>query len=952
MPAPPTEEDTVALVRRAETPRRLIGPLLERLEERGVTDLYRSRRAAAHRSAGADGGRAGVKIDTYRMGEITARLADRVEELESQAYELAGEEFMIGSTQQVGKMLFEKLELTAGRKGKTGYSTDAKVLRSIRHEHAIVEVIEEWRELSKLLNTYLGPLPSLISDSDARLHTTFNQTVAATGRLSTSDPNLQAIPVRTELGREIRSAFIAEEGHRLLSADYSQIELRILAHVSGEPKLREAFERGEDIHTATAAEVLGVEPAKLTSAQRSIAKMINFGIVYGISAYGLSENLEIPRDEAQRYIDAYLARFPHVQDFIARTIEQAAADGYVTSLLGRRRPVPEIRASNRQTRGFGERIAVNFVMQGSNADIIKVAMIRIAPGCARKDEVRAWCSRCTTSSCSRSPSRRCPRCASSCAPRCAAPTTSTRRSRSTSASATTGPRPNRKAPNAQGRRCPGAAEPPIRAVRRCVIRTWLYFAAALASNDLMQLEPGVWVEGPDGELIPDYDSTFPEINEGQVVHGTVVRVDKDEVLVDIGYKSEGVIPVSELSIRRSVNPADEVTLGDEIDALVLTKEDAEGRLILSKKRARFELAWKAIEQAAESGDPVNGRVIEVVKGGLILDLGVRGFLPASLVDIRRVQDLDEFMGQELRAKVIELNRSRNNVVLSRRAVLEEERKEQRQQILDKLQPGDVVEGQISNIVDFGAFVDLDGMDGLIHISELSWSHVNHPSEVLDIGQTVEVKVLDIDRDRQRISLGLKQTQSDPWQQVMESYHENDVVEGRVTKVVTFGAFVEILPGVEGLVHISELAQHHVENPREVVSQGQPVNVKIIEVDGERRRLSLSLKRVEDTDPVQPRADGAESVHTRPAIDLSEDVFADEAPPLELVEAPEAEAGEEADAEEEAEAESAEEEAPDELPAAEAEEAPVDEAPEVATAEVAETIDAASRGEPEASSPEE
>src|SRR6476661_2747316 len=340
---------------------------------------------------------------------------------------------------------------------------------------------------------------------------------------------------------------------------------------------------------------------------------------------------------------------------------------------------------------------------------------------------------------------------------------------------------------------------------------------------------GVWTTGPDGELIPNYDSTFPEINEGQAVHGTVVRVDKDEVLVDIGYKSEGVIPVAELSIRRSVNPADEVNLGDEIDALVLTKEDAEGRLILSKKRARFELAWKSIEKAAESGEPVTGRVIEVVKGGLILDLGVRGFLPASLVDIRRVQDLDEFLGQELRCKVIELNRSRNNVVLSRRAVLEDERKEQRQQILDRLQPGDVVEGEISNIVDFGAFVDLDGMDGLIHISELSWSHVNHPSEVLEIGQTVEVKVLDIDRDRQRISLGLKQTQSDPWQQVLESYHEGDEVEGKVTKVVTFGAFVEILPGVEGLVHISELAQHHVENPREIVAQGQPVNVKIIEI---------------------------------------------------------------------------------------------------------------------------
>src|SRR5471032_617785 len=376
VPTPSADAETTALVRRAETPRRLIAPLLERLEERGVTDLYRSIELPLT-AVLAEMEAAGVKIDTYRMGEITARLADRVEELESLAYELAGEEFMIGSTQQVGRVLFQQLGLTTGRKGKTGYSTDAKVLRSIREEHAIVPVIEEWREYSKLLNTYLGPLPSLLSEEDGRLHTTFNQTVAATGRLSTSDPNLQSIPIRTELGKEIRSAFIAEEGHRILSADYSQIELRILAHVSGEPKLRAAFERGEDIHTATAAEVLGIEPAKLTSGQRSIAKMINFGIVYGISAYGLSENLEIPREEAQRYIDAYLARFPHVQDFIARTIEQAAVDGYVTSLLGRRRPVPEIRASNRQTRGFGERIAVNFVMQGSNAYIIKVAMIRI-----------------------------------------------------------------------------------------------------------------------------------------------------------------------------------------------------------------------------------------------------------------------------------------------------------------------------------------------------------------------------------------------------------------------------------------------------------------------------------------------------------------------------------------------------------------------------------------------
>src|SRR5579862_4489742 len=303
VPSPPAEEETEALVLRAETPRRLIGSLLERLEERGVTELYRTvELPLTGVLAGMEA--AGVKIDTYRMGEITARLAERVEELEALAFEHAGGEFVLGSPQQVGRILFEQLGLASDRK-------------------------------------------------------------------------LQAIPVRTELGREIRSAFAAEEGYRLLSADYSQIELRILAHVSGEPKLREAFARGEDIHTATAAEVLGVDPAQLTSGQRSIAKMINFGIVYGISAFGLSENLEIPREQAQAYIDAYLARFPHVQDFIARTIEQAARDGYVTSLLGRRRPVPEIRAANRQTRSLGERLAVNFVMQGSNADIIKVAMIRI-----------------------------------------------------------------------------------------------------------------------------------------------------------------------------------------------------------------------------------------------------------------------------------------------------------------------------------------------------------------------------------------------------------------------------------------------------------------------------------------------------------------------------------------------------------------------------------------------
>ena len=374
-PSPPTEEETAALVRRAALPLRIAPLMRARLEERDLVPLYEDIELPLT-SVLARMEDAGVHIDTYRMGEITARLRERVDELEGRAYELAGEEFMLGSTQQVARVLFEQLGLTPGRKGKTGYSTDTRVLQTIRDEHEIVPVIEEWRELTKLVNTYLSPLPEMIG-KDGRLHTTINQAVAATGRLSTSNPNLQAIPIRTELGREIRSAFVSEEGSRLVSADYSQIELRILAHVSGEPKLRAAFAAGEDIHAATAAEVLGREPSALTKDDRAIAKMINFGIVYGISAHGLSQNLQIPRDEAQTYIDTYLARFPHVQDFIARTIEEAKRDGYVTSLLGRRRAVPEIRTSSRQTRALGERLAVNFVMQGSNADIIKVAMIGI-----------------------------------------------------------------------------------------------------------------------------------------------------------------------------------------------------------------------------------------------------------------------------------------------------------------------------------------------------------------------------------------------------------------------------------------------------------------------------------------------------------------------------------------------------------------------------------------------
>ncbi len=427
----------------------------------------------------------------------------------------------------------------------------------------------------------------------------------------------------------------------------------------------------------------------------------------------------------------------------------------------------------------------------------------------------------------------------------------------------------------------------------------------------------------DGQLVPNYAATIKPFAEGDVVSGEVVRIDKDEVLVDIGYKSEGVIPNNELSIRRSVDPADEVSLGEMVDALVLTKEDQEGRLVLSKKRARFEKAWRKIEQAAESGEPIDGLVIEVVKGGLIIDLGVRGFLPASLVDIRRVHNLDDFRGQTLECKVIELNRSRNNVVLSRRAVLEEERKEVREQILGRLEPGMVVEGKISNIVDFGAFVDLEGIDGLIHISELSWSHVNHPSEILSVGDTVRVKVLDIDRDRQRISLGLKQTQEDPWQKVLNEYKQGDALEGKVTKVVAFGAFVEVVPGVEGLVHISELADHHVENPAEVVQPGEDTWVRILEIDESRRRISLSIKRAQPTQNLPLRdlipqeltdAIAEEAADEGPALVDSDEAFPG---PLQRPEAPSepapedpSEAAPEASSEAPAETPEADESSPD------------------------------------------
>jgi small subunit ribosomal protein S1 len=345
----------------------------------------------------------------------------------------------------------------------------------------------------------------------------------------------------------------------------------------------------------------------------------------------------------------------------------------------------------------------------------------------------------------------------------------------------------------------------------------------------------------NGEIVPIDEAVLVDFKDGDIVEGDIVRIDKDEVLVDIGYKSEGLIPSNELSIRKGVDPHEIVELGQHIEALVLQKEDQDGRLILSAKRAAFEKAWQRIEEAHQEQRTVEGPVIEVVKGGLILDIGLRGFLPASLVDIRRVRNLDAFLGDRLECKVIELNRSRNNVVLSRRAVLEEERKEERHRILTTLQEGEIVEGTVSNLVDFGAFVDLEGIDGLIHISELSWNHVDHPSEVVEVGEKVQVKVLEVDRDRERISLGLKQTRKDPWQEIVERVNVGEQIQGRVTKLVSFGAFVEVAEGVEGLIHISELAEHHVETPDEIVRSGDEVDARIIDVDARRRRLSLSLR---------------------------------------------------------------------------------------------------------------
>nr|PZN36059.1 MAG: 30S ribosomal protein S1 [Actinomycetota bacterium] len=338
------------------------------------------------------------------------------------------------------------------------------------------------------------------------------------------------------------------------------------------------------------------------------------------------------------------------------------------------------------------------------------------------------------------------------------------------------------------------------------------------------------------------EATFFQFREGDVVKGVVVGVDAEGAMVDVGYKSEGLIPAKELSIRNNVDPREEVQVGEEIEAVVLDMEDDEGRMILSKKRAMYERAWGRIQAIADAGGTVEGTVIEVVKGGLIVDIGLRGFLPASLVDLRRVRDLEPYIGETITAKVIELDRARNNVVLSRRAYLEEALAEERTEFMDNLHEGEIREGTVSSVVNFGAFVDLGGMDGLVHVSELSWQHVNHPSELVKVGDKVKVKVLEVDRERERISLSIRQTSEDPWETFAAAHNVGDVVEGTVTKTVPFGAFVSVAEGVEGLVHVSEIAMHRVESPELELSIGQKVRVKITEKEDERRRISLSIKQ--------------------------------------------------------------------------------------------------------------
>ena len=366
--------------------------------------------------------------------------------------------------------------------------------------------------------------------------------------------------------------------------------------------------------------------------------------------------------------------------------------------------------------------------------------------------------------------------------------------------------------------------------------------------DREKVSPTNVVNLPDTIAPEDFpevlEQTMVEFSNGDIIEGIVVSVTRNEIMVDVGYKSEGIIPSRELSVQKDTDPRTVMNVGEKVQALVINKEDDDGRLLLSVKRAKYEKAWKEIEKLTQEGSSVKGTVVEIVKGGLIVDIGVRGFLPASLIDVRRIKDLDSFNGKEIEAKIVEFDRQKNNIVLSRKAYMEEELSEERQEFLDDLEVGNIKEGKVSSIVNFGAFVDIGGMDGLVHVSELSWRHVENPNEVVKVGDKVSVKVLEIDTDKGRISLSMKQVTEDPWEDFSSKFKEGDIAEGKVSKVVPFGAFVTIGGGVEGLVHVSEISLNEIKSPELELGIAQKVQIKLIEIDSEKRKVSLSIRQAD------------------------------------------------------------------------------------------------------------
>ncbi|MFD1436629.1 30S ribosomal protein S1 [Kroppenstedtia eburnea] len=348
-------------------------------------------------------------------------------------------------------------------------------------------------------------------------------------------------------------------------------------------------------------------------------------------------------------------------------------------------------------------------------------------------------------------------------------------------------------------------------------------------------------------MVEEMKSEMAEVtplNRGDIVKGKVTKVEDHQVLVDVNYKFDGVIPISELSSLHVDKASDVLSEGDEVEVKVIRINDEEDKLVLSKKAVDADRAWEELQQKFESGETLEAEVADVVKGGLVVDLGVRGFIPASLVERHYVEDFSDYKGRKLSLKVIEIDPVKNKLILSRKAVLDEEADQRKQETLAGLQPGQVMEGTVQRLTDFGAFVDIGGVDGLVHVSELAWNRVEHPSEVLSEGDQVQVKVLKVDQQNERISLSIKETQPGPWEKVSEEIKAGDIVTGTVKRLVSFGAFVEVYQGVEGLVHISQISRRHIATPSEELEEGQEVRVKVLDMQPEQKRISLSIKEVE------------------------------------------------------------------------------------------------------------